>query len=123
MFVVLFCHNEAAKRALITGYSDTPSANALVTPFWCISARKQLYPWLQRVSWAANISGPISRGEPGHPSWTHLDRGFADIYRLILRAASDVQLANSEAVSRALSFAGLRTGVPDLPCARWEASL
>jgi hypothetical protein len=96
-FPIFFCDNEAAKHALIKGYSKAPWVNASISAFWHLAARRQLHPWIERVSSKANLADPVSRHQPpDFLSGIKIVWSDQTAFQLLRRAASDTVFAHSE---------------------------
>jgi len=58
---IQFIDNEAAKHALVKGYSAVEPVNFLIDDYWQTCAARQCRPWLMRVTSAANPADDFSR--------------------------------------------------------------
>jgi hypothetical protein len=97
---VHFVDNEAAKFALVKGYSSDLSINALLTVFWAHQTQQGHDPWFERVSTKANISDAVSRAdmtEATAKGWQHVDLDLGNVWPILLRACSDMVCATTQA--------------------------
>ena len=97
-----FCDNEASKHALLKGYGKDISINNMLGMFWTGIARSGQQPWIERVSSKANLSDGVSRNDftvSDEESWFRVELDLNNVYETLLRAASNMDFAHTEAAS------------------------
>ena len=66
---ILFLDNEAARGALIRGYSPLLASAEIVSGFWIAAAEAQVYCWLDRVASSGNPADGPSRFQQCRRHW------------------------------------------------------
>ena len=87
-YYISFVDNEAAKHALVRGYGSVTAVNQLIQTFWSECENRQLHPWFERVSSAANLADAVSRDdltEGLRRGWKTIDPDMNEMYNMLRR--------------------------------------
>jgi hypothetical protein len=87
-YYISFVDNEAAKHALVRGYGSVTAVNQLIQTFWSECENRQLHPWFERVSSAANLADAVSRDdltEGLRRGWKTISPDMNEMYNMLRR--------------------------------------
>eukprot|EP00971_Amphidinium_carterae_P022914 452124-Amphidinium_carterae.1 len=100
--VLSFIDNTPATFVLLSGYSRNEGVNNLVGLYWVLCSKLGLRPWFEWVPSAANVADAVSRENfklAQDAGWHQVHAELADIWAVVLKAASDSQYAYHQAPS------------------------